>query len=98
MDRDNLKIQISLKFVPIIPIDNQRALVHIRTWYRISDKPLSEPMVVYFTDIYTSLDLNELNSIYTYSIFRGFSSVATFFVIGAGHIYIYIFIYMNLYV
>ena len=41
-----IPIEISLKFVPKIPIDNIPALVYIMAWRRPGDKPLSEPMVV----------------------------------------------------
>ena len=41
-----ISIQISLKFVSIVPINNIRALVQIMAWCRSGDKPLSEPMVV----------------------------------------------------
>ena len=36
-------IQISLKFVPICPINNIQALSQIMAWCRPGDKPLSEP-------------------------------------------------------
>ena len=39
-------LNISLKFVPKIPINNIPALVHIMTWPRPGDKPLSEQMMV----------------------------------------------------
>ena len=45
-------IKISLKFVPEGPIDNSPALVLIMTWCRIGTKPLSEPMLTWFTDAY----------------------------------------------
>ena len=32
------------------PIDTNQALVEIRAWRRIGDKPLSEPMLIRFTD------------------------------------------------
>ena len=34
------------------PFDNNRALVQIMAWHRIGDKPLSEPMLIGFTDAY----------------------------------------------
>ena len=43
-------IQISLKFVPNGPIDNNPALVQVMAWRRTGDKPLSEPMLTWFTD------------------------------------------------
>ena len=45
-------IQISLKFVPKSSIDNKPALVQVMAWRRIGDKPLSEPMLTWFTDGY----------------------------------------------
>ena len=39
-------INISLKFVPRVPINNIPALVQIMAWRRPGDKPLSEPMMV----------------------------------------------------
>ena len=41
-----ISIDISLKFIPMGPIDNIPALVQIMAWHRSGDKPLSEPMVV----------------------------------------------------
>ena len=38
-------IKISLKFVPMGPINNIPALVQIMAWRRLGDKPLSEPML-----------------------------------------------------
>ena len=45
-------IKISLKFVPKVSIENNPALVVIMAWYRIGDKPLSEPMLTRFSDTY----------------------------------------------
>ena len=39
-------LEISLKFVPKVPINNIPALVQIMAWRRPGDKPLSEPMMV----------------------------------------------------
>ena len=39
-------IEISLKFVPMGPIDNTRTLGHIMACHQTGDKPLSEPMVI----------------------------------------------------
>ena len=50
-------INISLKFVPKGPINNNLALVQIMAWCRSGDKPLSEPMMV---SLLASLGLNEL--------------------------------------
>ena len=41
-----ISIKISLKFVPISPINNIPALVQIMAWRRPGDKPLSEPVMV----------------------------------------------------
>ena len=43
-----ISIKISLKFIPMGPINNIPTLVHIMAWRRPGDKPLSEPMVVRF--------------------------------------------------
>ena len=40
--------QFSLKFVPMGPSNNNPALVQIMARHRTDDKPLSEPMMVYF--------------------------------------------------
>ena len=40
-----ISIEISLKFVPMGPINNIPALVQIMAWRRPGDKPLSEPMI-----------------------------------------------------
>ena len=45
-------IKFSLKYVRRGPIDNNPALVQIVAWRRSGDKPLSEPIVVLFTDAY----------------------------------------------
>ena len=44
--------KISMKFVPKGPIDNNPPLVLIMAWHRTGDKPLSEPIMAYFTDTY----------------------------------------------
>ena len=43
-------IYISVKFVPLSQINNIPALFQIMAWRRPGDIPLSEPMIVYFTD------------------------------------------------
>ena len=43
---------ISLKFIPKDPTDNIPALVQIMAWHWPGDMPLSEPMMVWFTDAY----------------------------------------------
>ena len=47
-----IAIKISLKFVLKGPIKNNTALVQIMAWHWSGDKPLSEPMMVSFTDAY----------------------------------------------
>ena len=42
----------SLKFAPNGPIDSNQALVWIMAWHRIDDKPLSEPVLTWFIDVY----------------------------------------------
>ena len=41
-ENDGILIQISLKFVPMSPIDNKPALVQVMAWCRTGDKPLPE--------------------------------------------------------
>ena len=45
-------IEISLKFVPSISIDNKSALVQVMAWRRTGDKPLPESMLTQFIDAY----------------------------------------------
>ena len=40
-----ISIYISLKFIPLVPIDNKSALIQIKAWQQTGDKPLSGPMV-----------------------------------------------------
>ena len=47
-------IQISLKYVLIGPINDKASLAQIMAPYQTDDRPLSEPMMVLFTDTYTS--------------------------------------------
>ena len=47
-----ISIKISLTFVPRGPIDNISALVQIMAWHLTGDKPLSKPMMAYFTRTY----------------------------------------------
>ena len=47
-----ISIQISLKFIPRGPSDNNSALVQVMAWRRTGDKLLSEPMLTQFTDAY----------------------------------------------
>ena len=51
-ENDRIPIQISLKFVPRGPIDNKPALAQVIAWCRAGDKPLLEPMLTQFTDVY----------------------------------------------
>ena len=44
--------QISLKFVPKCRIDNKSVLVHVMAWCQTGDKPLTEPILTWFTDGY----------------------------------------------
>ena len=41
-----ISLEISLKFVPMGPINNMPALVQKMAWHRPGDKPLSFPMMV----------------------------------------------------
>ena len=41
-------LNISVKFVPKVQVNNIPALVQIMPWHRSSDKPLSEPMMASF--------------------------------------------------
>ena len=45
-------VQIWLKFVPRVLFDNKSALVQIMAWHHTGYKPLSEPMMAYFTHTY----------------------------------------------
>ena len=45
-------IEISLKFVPKGPFNNNPALVQLMAWRQIGNKPLFEPMLTRFTDAY----------------------------------------------
>ena len=45
-------IIISLKFVPKGPIGNKSPLVQVMAWRRPGDKPLSDPKMALFTDVY----------------------------------------------
>ena len=44
-ENDRIPIQISPKFVPKRPFENNPALVQVMAWRRIGAKPLSEPML-----------------------------------------------------
>ena len=47
-----LRLKKSLQFVRKVSINNQPTLFQIMAWRRTDDKPLSEPMMVQFTDAY----------------------------------------------
>ena len=51
-ENDKILIQISLKFVPRSPNVNKPALVQVMAWRQTGGKPLSEPMMIQFTDTY----------------------------------------------
>ena len=51
-ENDIILIRISLKLVPMSPIDNTPALVQVRAWRLIVDKPLPELMMNQFSDAY----------------------------------------------
>ena len=51
-ENDKIQIQISLKLVPMCPIDNNSALVQVVAWRRTGDKPLPEPVMIQFIDAY----------------------------------------------
>ena len=57
----SISINISLKFVTNVPINNFPAMVQMMAWRRPGDKPLSETMLAYVTDAYTgrSASVNE---------------------------------------
>ena len=47
-----LLIKLSLKFVPKGSVDDNPALFQMMAWHRIGNKPVSEPMLTWFTDTY----------------------------------------------
>ena len=53
---------VSLKLVFKSPIDSMLASVQVMTRCQIGDKPLPEPMLTQFTDIYVALGGEELIS------------------------------------
>ena len=55
----NEKFRMPLKFIPRCPIDNNQALVKIIVSCWLGDKPLSEPMLAWFTDAYMRDELLE---------------------------------------
>ena len=59
-ENDKIVIQISLKLVSRSPVNNNPALVLILAWSRTGEKPLPEPMMIQFSDIYVALGGEEL--------------------------------------
>ena len=51
-EKISISIKISLKFVPKGPINNIPASVKIMAWRHPGDKPLPEPIMAWFTDVY----------------------------------------------
>ena len=51
-ENDRTPIVISLKYVPMCPIDIKSALVQVMAWHLTGDKPLPELMLTQFTDAY----------------------------------------------
>ena len=51
-ENSRIRVEISLKYVPMCPIDNKPALVQVMVWRRTGDKPLPEAMMTQFTDAY----------------------------------------------
>ena len=49
-ENDRIPIQISLKYVPMGPIDTKTALVQVMTWRRTGGKPLPGPKITKFID------------------------------------------------
>ena len=56
-----ITIKISMKFLPNGPINSTPALIQILVWRRLSDKPLSEPMMLCYWRIYASCGLIDLS-------------------------------------
>ena len=51
-DNGKIPIKLSLKLAPKSPIDNKPALVWVMAWHRTGNKPLPEPMMMQFTDVF----------------------------------------------
>ena len=47
-----IPIEISLKYVPMSPIDQNLAMVKVMAWRRACDKPLPGPMMTQLIDAY----------------------------------------------
>ena len=58
-ENNKIPIRFSLKFF-WSPIDNKPALVQVTAWRRTGDKPLPEPILTQYTDIYAALWGDEL--------------------------------------
>ena len=61
-ENHRIPLRISLKFVPMSPINNKSALGQVMAWRRTGDKPLPEPMLTPLTYIYAALGGDELNN------------------------------------
>ena len=46
------RFKFQVKFIPRSPINNKPVLVQVMNWRRTGDKPLPEPMMTQFTDVY----------------------------------------------
>ena len=57
---ERISIKISLKFAPRGPIDNKSSLVQVMALCQTDNKPLPEPMMTQFIDIYATLGGDEL--------------------------------------
>ena len=51
-ENDRIPIHISLKYVPMSPVDNKTALIQVMAWRRTGDKPLHGLMMTQFIDAY----------------------------------------------
>ena len=51
-ENGRIPIQISMKYAPRGLVDNDPALVQVMAWRRTGDKPLPEPMITKFNDVY----------------------------------------------
>ena len=49
-----ISITILLNSIPKNPIDNKPALVQVMAWHRTGDKPLHEPVLTQFIDVYAA--------------------------------------------
>ena len=51
-ENDRILLHVSLRLVCKSPVDNKPALVQVMAWRQIGDKPLPDPMLTQFTDVY----------------------------------------------